>query len=124
MDEFICRRGRKLGAQQTFRRSDDERLNEVAFHLAPQHMKILRGGGWIADLDVILGARLEKSLEARAGVLRALPFIAMRQKQNNPAGALPLRFRRHDELIDDGLRAIGEIAELRLPKTEHSRIIK
>ena len=41
-----------------------------------------------------------------------------------PLGPLPFRFRRDDELIDDGLRAIREIAELRLPETKHVWVIE
>ena len=83
----------KLGTQQTFRGHDDQRLDEVAFHLAPQHMKILRGRGQIADLHVVLGAGLQKTLEPRAGMFGALTFIAMRKQQHNPARPLPFRFR-------------------------------
>jgi len=44
MQEFFRRQRRILRTQQTLRRSDDERLDEIAFHLATQNMKILRGG--------------------------------------------------------------------------------
>ena len=36
-----------------------------------------------------------------------------------PLGWLPLAFGGRDELIDDHLRAVGEIAELRLPADQH-----
>ena len=114
----------KFGTQQTFRRHDDERLDEVALHLTPQDMKILRRGGHVADLDVVLGAGLQKTLESRAGMFGTLTFIAVRKQQHNPTRPLPFRFRRDDELIDNGLRAIGEIAELRFPQTKHLRIIE
>src|SRR5262249_771622 len=93
MDEFFRRRRSKLCAQQTFRRHDDERFDKVALHLAPQHMKVLSGSGEIADLNIILWGRLQKAVEARAGVFRALAFIAMREQEHNSAGPLPLRFR-------------------------------
>ena len=93
MDEFFGWRGSKLGAEQTFRCRDDERLNELALHLAPQHMKILRGSREITDLNVILGARLQKAFQPSARVFRPLAFVAVREQQHNPAGALPLRFR-------------------------------
>ena len=41
-----------------------------------------------------------------------------------PLGPLPFRFCRDDELIDDRLRAIGKIAELRFPQAEHSWVIE
>src|SRR4051794_6566193 len=81
-------------------------------------MEILRGRGEIADLYVVLGAELKETLEARGGVLRPLAFIAVRKEQHEAARTLPLRFRRGDELVDDDLRAIGEIAELRFPHAE------
>ena len=77
--EFFRRRGSKLRAQQTFGRHDDERFDEVAFHLATQHMKILRGSGQIADLDVVLGASLQKTLKSGAGMFRTLAFVAVRK---------------------------------------------
>ena len=124
VDEFLRWRRRILGAQQTFRRHDDERLDEIAFHLAAQHMKILRRGREIADLDVVLGASLKEALEPRAGMFRALAFVAVRQQQHDPARPLPFRFRRDDELIDDGLRAVRKIAELRFPQAKHVWIIE
>src|SRR5438874_9712547 len=102
VDKFFGRRGSKLRSQQTLRRHDDERLNEVAFHLAPQSVKILRCGGQIADLDVVLGASLQKPLQSGAGVLRALPLITMWEQQNNATVPLPFRFRGNNELIDNG----------------------
>jgi len=44
----------------------------------------------------------------------------MRQQQHQPAEALPLGLARADELVDDDLCAIGEVAVLRLP--QHQRI--
>ena len=93
VDEFFGRRSSKLRAQQTFRRRDDERLNELALHLAPQYMKILGCGSRITDLNIILCARLQKALQPRARMLRALAFVAMREQKHNPARPLPFRFR-------------------------------
>src|SRR5450432_593595 len=87
-------------------------------------MKVLRRRRQVADLDIVLRAGLEKPLEPRIGMLRTLTFVAVRQEEDNAARALPLRFGRDDELVDDGLRAVGEIAELRLPETEHVWIIE
>ena len=39
----------------------------------------------------------------------------MRQEQRKPAQPAPLGFARRDELVDDDLRAVGEIAELGFP---------
>ena len=69
-------------------------------------------------------AELEEALQASAGMLRPLPFVAMRKEQHDAAGALPFRFRGDDELIDDVLRAVREITELRLPNAKHLRVIE
>src|SRR5207244_10395413 len=66
MDKCFGWRGSKLCAQQTFRCRDDERFDEVALHLAAQHMEILGCGSRIADLNIVLSARLQKSLQPRA----------------------------------------------------------
>src|SRR5690606_40316863 len=51
-------------------------------------------------------------------VLRTLPFVAVRQEQRQSAQSSPLRFARADELIDDDLRAVREVPELRFPDRE------
>src|ERR1051326_9136588 len=79
MDEFFRWRRREFCAQQAFRCHNDKRFDEVALHLTPQHMEILSGSGEIADLNVVLGAGLEKALQPRAGVFSALAFVAMGQ---------------------------------------------
>ena len=55
-------------------------------------------------------------------MLRAHAFVTVRQQQDQVAGRLPLRFGGDDELVDHRLRAVGEIAELRLPQRQHGRI--
>ena len=117
-------RSRQLGTQQTLWRHDDERLDEIALHLPAQNVEILRRGREIADLDIILGA--EPAGNAR-GARWNVPDPGPRtraEEENDAAGPLPFRFRRDDELIDDGLRAIGEIAELRFPQAKHVRVIE
>src|SRR5436190_9316646 len=87
-------------------------------------MEVLRGSRDITDLDIVVGAGLKKTFEAGTGMLGALSFVTVRQKQHNTARQLPLRFSRNNELIDDDLCAVGEVAELRLPKTQHLGIIE
>ena len=103
--------------QQTFRRHDHKRLAPGADSLPPQAMKILSGSRWINDLHIVFGAEMQKSFEARAGMFGALAFEAMRQKQHKAAEAFPFVFGAGDELIDDRLGGIPEIAELRFPQT-------
>src|SRR5665213_3230505 len=119
---------RRFGvAQQSLRSEDDEWLANAtaifaAVHLTPQQMEVLRGRGAVANLNIIFGAKLEKALNACAGVLGALAFKAMRQQQHKPAGLVPFRFGRNDELVNDDLRAVDKIAELRLPYDERQRV--
>src|SRR5256714_7860726 len=54
-------------------------------------------------------------------MLRPLPLVAVRQQQHQAAHALPLRLGAGDELIDDHLRLVDEIAELRLPDPQPAR---
>ena len=114
-------------AQQALGREDHQRLAHAApvaaaVHLAPQQVEILRRRGAVGHLHVVLGAQREEALDARAGMLRPLPFVAVRQQQHQAARLAPLRFRAGDELVDHDLRAVGEIAELRLPHHQRQRI--
>ncbi len=47
----------------------------------------------------------------------------MRQEQYQAGEQVPLRLASDYELIDDGLRHVGEIAELRFPQHQRFRII-
>ncbi len=85
-------------------------------------MEILRGSGAVTDLNIVFGGELEEALDARTGVLRTLTFEAVRQEQNEAARLIPLGFRRDDELIDNNLRAIHKVAELRFPHDQRERI--
>ncbi len=76
----------------------------------------------VADLDIILAAHLQITLEPGRGMFRPLPLVAVRQQQHEPRHAQPLRLARGDELVDDDLGAVGEIAELRLPQYQRLRI--
>src|SRR5206468_2834877 len=58
------------------------------------------------------------TLQARAGVFGALPLQAVREEQHETREALPFLFGADDKLIDDGLRAVPEVAELRFPKNQ------
>ena len=97
-----------------------QRLAEVAVHLAAQQVEIVRRGGAVGDLHIVLRAELEEALGARRAVLGALAFIAVRQQHHEAVGAQPLGLARRDELVDHDLRAVDEIAELRLP--QHQRL--
>ncbi len=117
-------RDRRRVAEERLGRHHDQRLAEVALHLPAQEVEILRRGRHVRDLDVVLGAGLQEALEPRGRVLRALALVAVGEQQHDAAGALPLRLAADDELVDDHLRAVGEVAELRLPEAEHVGIVE
>ena len=48
----------------------------------------------------------------------------MGQQQHDTARPLPFGLSGDNKLVDDHLGAVGKIAELRLPKTQHVRIIQ
>ena len=79
-------------------------------------MKIVGRRGAIGDLDIVFGAKLQIALQPRRGMLWPLTFITMRQQHHQARHSEPLAFGGGDELVDDHLRAVGEIAELRLPQ--------
>src|SRR5215213_10359540 len=54
-------------------------------------------------------------------MLGSLSFIAVRQEQDERRFLLPLGTRGHKKLIDDYLRAVGEIAKLGFPEYQRLR---
>src|ERR1700733_7091226 len=55
-------------------------------------------------------------------MFRPLTLVAMRQEQGDAGHAAPLRFPRTDELIDDDLRTVAEVAELAFPYGQATRL--
>ena len=53
-------------------------------------------------------------------MVRALALVAVRQQQHDAGALAPLLLARADELVDDRLGAVDEVAELGLP--EHQRV--
>ena len=53
-------------------------------------------------------------------VVGTLALVAVREQQHDARALAPLLLGRRDELVDDGLRAVGEVAELGLP--QHERV--
>ena len=90
--------------------------------LPPENVEVLRRRRRIRDIHVVLGARLQEPLETRARMLRTLSFVAMRKQQHDRRILSPLRAIGDDELIDDRLRDVHEIAELCFP--QHERIVE
>ncbi len=76
----------------------------------------------VDDLHVVFGAELQIALEPGRGMLRPLAFVAVRQHADEARHAQPLALARRDELVEHDLRAVGEVAELRLPDGERVRL--
>ena len=101
--------------QHTLGSEDDQRGAPLAHRLAPQQMEVLPCRRRLSDLHVIAGAELQEALDAATSVLRPLALVAVRQKHDEASEQIPFVFSGNDELIDDDLRTIGEVAELRFP---------
>src|ERR1700675_3429822 len=110
-------------AQHAFWREDDQRLAPGTQGLPAQHVKILRGRRGLANLQIVLGGQLHVALDARAGMLRALALVTVRQQKNESSRKIPLVFAGAEELVDDYLRAVGKISELRFPKNQRFWIV-
>ncbi len=82
----------------------------------------MRRRGAVANLHIVFGAELQEAFDASAGMFRTLAFEAMRQQQDESAGLIPLRFGGAEELINNDLRAVDEIAELGFPHDQGQRI--
>ena len=57
-------------------------------------------------------------------MFRSLAMIPVGEKESETRGGAPLGFGRGDVLIDLGLGAVGEIAELGLPEDKHLRAVE
>src|SRR5262249_35170307 len=112
-----------LVSQKGFRRHDDQRFPKISANLTPQDVKILGRRRQIADLDIIICTKLQKSLKSWPGMFRALTLVSMRKEKNYAAGSLPFRLGTDDELIDYDLGAVGEVAELCFPHAKQVRVI-
>ncbi len=84
-------------------------------------MVVARGRRRVRHPHVARGAELQKALRPGRAVLRALALVAVRQQQHEPAGLPPLGLAGGQELVDDDLRAVDEVAELGLPHRQPVR---
>ena len=110
-----------LEPQQALRRHHDERPRDRIERLPAEQVEVLGGGGAVRDPHVLLRGELQEPLEPGARVLGPVALVAVRQQERQPRGLLPLRETARDELVDDRLRAVREVAELRLPEDERLR---
>jgi hypothetical protein len=114
--EFLGPRHRQLVPQQRFRRHQDQRLAEAAVDLAAQDVEVIGRRRAVGHDPVVLAAHLQEPFEPGRGVFGALALEPVRQEAHEARHAQPFRFARADELVEHDLRAVGEIAELRLPE--------
>ena len=112
-------------AQQALRREHDQRqrIGREQQRLAAQQVEVLRGGRAVGQAQVDVGGGLEEALGARRRVIGALAFVAVRQQQHQRRRQAPLGAARGDELVDDHLGAVDEVAVLRLPHDQPARLL-
>src|SRR4029450_13767576 len=118
LDEILQARGGCRRPQQAFGREDHQGLAPRSQGRAPKEMEVLGGGRRLANLDVVFAGLIQEALDPSAGVLGSLSFIAVRKKEDQSREQSPLVPPRYQELIDDGLRAVGEITELCFPANQ------
>jgi hypothetical protein len=123
--------------QQTLGSHHDERLPERQGDLSPHDVEEVGRGGAVGDdpVDVVelahgklvalwwevlwvVGGHLQEALQAGAGVLGTHALEAVREEHDEAALAHPLGLTRRDELVDDALGGVVEVAELGLPDDE------
>ena len=121
-ERTLCELGERrrglLQPKQAFRCHHDERTAGSVEGLAAEQVKILARRRAVRDADVLLRGELEESLEARARMLGAVALVSVRQQERQARRLPPLGETGDDELVDHDLRAVDEVAELRLPQNE------
>ena len=85
-------------------------------HLPTKDVEVLGRGGGVDHLNVVLGAQSQEALDARRTVLGTLALVAVRQQHHQCVVLIPLVLGGHDVLVDDDLRTVDEVAELRFPQ--------
>ena len=89
--------------------------------LPAEKVEVLRRRGCVDDPDVLLCGQLEKPLEACARMLRSVALVAVRKKKREAGRLAPFGEPGNEELVDDDLRAVDEVAELGLPEDKRLR---
>ena len=119
--QFVKSRNRQRVTQQRFRRHHDQRTAHAAQRLTTQHVIHLSRGRRYAHLHVLLSAKLQITFQTRGGVLRALPFVTVRQQHHQATHPAPFLLTGGDELVDHHLCAVGEVTELCFPDGQRAR---
>ena len=113
--ELVEVRGSGRQTQQLLGRERDERLARALVGLRAQHVEVVRRRRGLDDPHVVLGGQLQVALDARARVVGSLTLVAVGEEHDERGTLSPLLLGRAHELVDDGLRAVREVAELGLP---------
>jgi hypothetical protein len=112
-----------LVAQHALRRHHDQRLAPGRSAWRRSRWKYCAAvDGWQTCMLSSAASCRKRSRRAR-GVLRPLPLVAVRQQQHEAGEQAPLVLGRGEELVDDHLRAVDEVAELRLPEHQRLRVV-
>jgi hypothetical protein len=90
--------------------------------LAAQQVEILAGVVGVATWMLFSAQSDSQRSTYGVGVLGPLAFVAVREQHHQAAHELPLALAGRDELVDDRLRAVDEVAELRLPHHQRPRV--
>ena len=108
-------------AEETLRRQNNKWFSPRPHDLPPQDVEVLGRRRGHHDLNVVFRCKHEKPLQPSAGVFGTLAFESVRQQHDQSAQVLPFVFGAGDELIDNHLGRVGEIAKLSLPEDEAVR---
>ena len=93
-----------------------ERIAREQMCLPPKQMEVLGRCRAIDEAKIDVGRRLKDALGPSGRVIRSLAFIGVRQQKHERGFQTPLRSTRRDELIQDNLRSVQEVAGTALPK--------
>src|ERR1022692_4126489 len=110
-------------AEHAFWGEDYQRFAPVTQGLAAEQVEILRGVRRLRDLDIVFRGELNEAFDASAGVFRSLTFVAVREKHHHAGEQIPFGFAGGDELVDDGLGYVDEVAELGFPEDQSFGIV-
>ena len=102
--------------EQRLRREDDERHGRYPADLGAQQVEVLgRRSSGTATRMLSPAHERQEPLDPGRGVLGALALVAVGQEQHQAGMLAPLVLGGDEEVVDDDLGAVDEVAELGLP---------
>ncbi len=116
--EVLGLRGGLLALEHRLGREDDQRAVLLAERVTAEQVEVRRRGRGLRDDHRVLGRHGEEALDAGRAVVGTLALVAVGEEQHDAGLLAPLELARGDELVDDGLGAVDEVAELGLPEDE------